>query len=91
MSAFRVAVRAFPPFESTIGKQWELFDVKQDPGEKTDVSGEHPEVVKELDRAYDKWWESVQPGMVNENAAAEPKSSPFRELYERQFGPKQKP
>ena len=42
-------------------KQWQLFDVKADPGEKTDVAAEHPEVVKELDAAYDKWWDSVQP------------------------------
>jgi multiple sugar transport system substrate-binding protein len=32
MSAFRVAVRAFPPFESTIGKQWELFERKAQTG-----------------------------------------------------------
>ena len=38
-------------------KQWQLFDVKADPGEKTDVADKHPEVVKELDAAYDKWWD----------------------------------
>ena len=30
-------------------KQWQLFDVKADPGEKTDVAAKHPEVVKKLD------------------------------------------
>src|SRR5262249_35182121 len=71
-------------------KRWQLFDVKADPGEKTDVAGQHPEVVKELDEAYDRWWESVQPGLVNEDAAAKPKVSPFQELYKKQFGNKEK-
>ena len=44
-----------------------------------------PEVVKELDAAYDKWWDSVQPGMVNEDAVG-PKINPFKELYDKQFG-----
>ena len=72
--------------ESKDGKKaWQLFDVKADPGEKTDVADEHPAVVRELDRAYDQWWSSVQPQLVNENAPG-PKVNPFRELYERQFG-----
>lgn len=66
-------------------KQWQLFDVKADPGEKTDVAARHPEAVRELDVAYDKWWDSVQPGMVNEDAVG-PKVNPFKELYEKQFG-----
>jgi arylsulfatase len=66
-------------------KRWQLFDVKADPGEKTDVADKHPDVVKELDAAYDKWWDSVQPGLVNEDAVG-PKVNPFKELYEKQFG-----
>ena len=66
-------------------KEWQLFDVKADPGEKKDVAAEHPEVVKELDAAYDKWWDSVQPQLVNENAVG-PKVNPFKELYWKQFG-----
>jgi arylsulfatase len=38
-----------------------------------------------LDRAYDKWWDSMQPQLVNENAVG-PKVNPFRELYWKQFG-----
>jgi arylsulfatase len=66
-------------------KQWQLFDVKADPGEKNDVAAEHPEVVKELDAAYNKWWDSVQPQLVNENAVG-PKVNPFKKLYWKQFG-----
>ena len=66
-------------------KQWQLFDVKADPGEKNNVAAEHPEVVKELDAAYDKWWDSIQPQLVNENAVG-PKMNPFKELYWKQFG-----
>jgi arylsulfatase len=69
-------------------KHWQLFDVKADPGEKTDLAAKHPEVVKELDAAYDKWWDSVQPGLVNEDAATGTKVSPFKELYEKQRGGK---
>ena len=54
-------------------------DVAADPGEKTDVADKHPDVVKELDAAYDKWWASVQAQLVNENAIG-PKENPFKEL-----------
>ena len=66
-------------------KRWQLFDVKADPGEQTDVAAQHPEVVKELDAAYDRWWDSVEPQLVNENAVG-PKVNPFKALYWKQFG-----
>jgi arylsulfatase len=66
-------------------KQWQLFDVKADPGEQTDVAAQHADVVAELDRAYDKWWDSALPLMVNENAIG-PTTNPFAELYWKQFG-----
>jgi arylsulfatase len=71
-------------------KQWQLFNVKADPGEKSDVAALHPDVVKELDAAYDKWWDSVQPQLVNENAVG-PKVNPFKELYWKQFGKENEP
>lgn len=66
-------------------KHWQLYDVQADPGEKHDVSAEHPDVVQELDAAYDRWWDSVQPQLVNENVTA-PAMNPFKELYWKQFG-----
>ena len=65
-------------------KEWQLFDVKADPGEQHDVAAAHPDVVKELDAAYDKWWDSVQPQLVNENSVG-PKVNPFKELYWKQY------
>lgn len=70
--------------------QWQLFDVKADPGETTDVADKNPNVVKELTTAYDKWWASLPPLLVNENAIG-PKENPYKELYWKQFGkPKDK-
>ncbi|HYG75524.1 MAG TPA: arylsulfatase [Planctomycetota bacterium] len=66
-------------------KQWQLFDLTTDPGEKTDLAAQNPQVVAELESAYDKWWDSVQPQLVNEKAPG-PKINPFKEQYEKQFG-----
>ncbi len=59
--------------------------MQADPGEKLNVAEQHPQVVKKLDAAYDNWWASVQPQLVNENAIP-PKTNPFKDLFERQFG-----
>ena len=62
-------------------KLWQLFDVKADPGEKVDVAAKNAEVARDLEKAYDRWWDSVQPQLVNEKAVG-PKVNPFRELFE---------
>ncbi|MDP0490949.1 MAG: arylsulfatase [Verrucomicrobiota bacterium JB023] len=46
----------------------ELFNLEKDPGETTDVSEEHPEIAATMKEAYQAWWESARPGMVNEGA-----------------------
>jgi hypothetical protein len=66
-------------------KRWQLFDVQADPGEKTDIAAAHPDTVKQLEAAYDKWWQEVLPRLENENAVG-PKENPFKELYWQQFG-----
>jgi arylsulfatase A-like enzyme len=73
-------------------RRWQLFDVNADPGEKTDLAEQQDAVVKELDAAYDRWWASLPPYLVNEQAVG-PKVNPFKELYWRQFGggPEPKP
>jgi arylsulfatase A-like enzyme len=66
-------------------KQWQLFDIKNNAGETMDVAATRPDVIKQLDRAYDEWWQSLPPHLVNENAIG-PKINPFHELYWKQFG-----
>jgi arylsulfatase A-like enzyme len=65
-------------------KHWELYDVKADPGEQTDLAAQHPDVVSDLEAAYDKWWAEVLPLLENENAA-QPSVNPYHELYWRQY------
>lgn len=67
------------------GPRWELFDLAVDYSQKKDVSKEHPEVVKELGAAFDKWWDECLPLMVNEKAVG-PKLNPFAVRYWEQFG-----
>ena len=66
---------------------WQLFDLAADYGQKNDVAAQHPEVVKELAAAFDKWWGECLPLMVNEKAMG-PKLNPFAVRYWEQFGGK---
>jgi arylsulfatase A-like enzyme len=63
----------------------ELYDIRSDPGEKTNVITQHPDVVERMRKAYDQWWEEVLPAMGNEDAVG-PKGNPFKERYWKQFG-----
>jgi hypothetical protein len=65
-------------------RSWELFDLKADPGEKN-VLADQPETAKQLEAAYDRWWEEILPCLENENAEP-PQAHPYFELYEKQFG-----
>jgi arylsulfatase A-like enzyme len=69
----------------TLVNNEELYDLRRDPGEKHNVIADHPDVVRKLRAAYDKWWESVLSRLENENAVG-PKDNPFKELYRKQFG-----
>jgi arylsulfatase A-like enzyme len=64
---------------------WELFDVSKDYSQKNNVASEHPDVVKELAAAFDRWWTECLPLMVNEKAQG-PDVNPFQEIYYHQFG-----
>jgi hypothetical protein len=39
----------------------ELFDLKTDPGQITDVAGENGPIVERLRSAYDRWWDDISP------------------------------
>ena len=59
----------------------ELYDIKNDPYEKTNVLSEHPEVVAKLREHYDKWWEETVPLMVNEDAPNAPEQPQSARYY----------
>jgi arylsulfatase A-like enzyme len=69
----------------TLVNNEQLYDLKADPGESKNVIAEHPEEVAKLRAAYDRWWNEVQPLLVNEGTVG-PKINPFKELYWKQFG-----
>lgn len=41
----------------------ELYDIKADPAQRTDLAAQHPDIVQRLDKAHRDWVESVRPGM----------------------------
>ena len=47
-------------------------------------SKEYPELVDQLQKSYDQWWESAVPLMVNENLP-KIKDHPFHLRYEKQL------
>ena len=64
----------------------DLYDIMEDPSETTNVADAHPEVVQELRQAYDKWWASALPLMVNEGLpVVSPAEQPLSIRYEKQL------
>ena len=66
-------------------ERWQLFDLKADPGEQNNLADAQPEQVSRLSAAYDSWWQSVQPQLVNEDAPVSGENT-FKTLYREQFG-----
>lgn len=62
----------------------DLFDMIADPGQATNVADQHPEVIKEMRSAYDKFWREARPLMVNEDAPMS-KTQPFHVWYNEQL------
>jgi arylsulfatase len=66
---------------------WQLFDLRQDPGQKKDIAAGHADIVQRLSDSYDRWWERVTPNLVNEDAwRTAPPVPPFHVLYRQQMG-----
>ncbi len=61
-----------------------LYDMQKDPGQKTNIIEENPDVVKRLKAEYDNFWKETRPLMVNESAPMSP-TRPFHVLYEKQM------
>ena len=65
--------------------EWLLFDLRADYGEQHDIAAQNPKIVAEMAGAYEKWWPTVVPMMINENVPLAP-VNPFWALYIKQFG-----
>ena len=39
----------------------QLFDIHQDPGQKNDIAGNHPDQVAKMREFYEKWWTELLP------------------------------
>jgi len=65
-----------------VGKN-SLYNIDKDPGEKTNVIADHPEVAKKMLAAYDAWWDEIRPLLVNEDASLET-GKPFQIQFEKQ-------
>jgi arylsulfatase len=61
-----------------------LYDITADPYEERDVAGDHPDVMAQLRKDYDAWWEDTVPLMVNEDAPYAPRQ-PQAVRYEKQL------
>ena len=69
-------------------KKWRLvekalYKIDDDPSEKKDVSQQHPEVAREMLKAYETWWDKVRPLMINEDAPLNT-GKPFIEQFNKQ-------
>jgi len=57
---------------ATMTQRWrlvngvELYDILADPGQRHDVAAEQPDVVAELRKHYEAWWELVSPTFDND-------------------------
>jgi len=48
----------------TVTEQWgpgltELFDIRRDPGQRHDLSAQHPQTLRAMLELYDHWWEDI--------------------------------
>jgi arylsulfatase len=65
---------------------WELYDIADDPAESHDVAAAHPDVIRRLAAAYDRWWDGVQGDLVNENLDG-PAENPFKVAFRNHQAP----
>ena len=61
-----------------------LFDMLKDPGQRTNIIDQHPEVAEKMRAAYNKFWKEARPLMVNESAPMS-KTRPFHVWYAEQM------
>ncbi|HCE06588.1 MAG TPA: arylsulfatase, partial [Verrucomicrobiales bacterium] len=63
--------------------QGSLYNMKNDPGQKTNVIEKHPRVVKKMQAAYEQFWSEARPLMVNEGVPMS-KTRPYHVWFDEQ-------
>jgi len=64
----------------------ELYHIATDPSETKDVAADNAEVVEELQRAFQAWWDATEPMLVNEGLPRVPaEEQPFALRYKTQL------
>lgn len=71
---------------SVMTSQWrlingkELYDIKLDPGQESNVASGNPEVVARLREFYEQWWTELEPTFANDTAIylGHPQDNPAR-------------
>jgi len=58
----------------------ELYDMEKDPNQTVDVSDQYPELVADMRKQYEAFWDEVRPLMINENVPLA-KERPFHVDY----------
>jgi len=58
----------------------ELYDMSQDPSQKSDVASAHPQVVERLRKFYEDWWAELEPSFADATAISlgHPADNPTR-------------
>jgi arylsulfatase len=56
----------------------------KDPGQRTNIIDQHPEVAAKMRAAYSKFWKEARPLMVNESAPMS-KTRPFHVWFNQQM------
>ena len=57
-------------FHWAVTDGWELYNVKEDPGCRNNLSDTLPDLHQKLAGAYDQWWEEVFPKMIKRGGDA---------------------
>ena len=61
-----------------VGEPYSLFDLAQDPGETTDLAGEHPELVRQLADELQAWRKRIGAQEMTVNPGYEPERADWR-------------
>lgn len=60
-----------------------LYDMENDPGQTKDVASDHPDLVSEMKKQYESFWDEVRPLMINDGVPLA-KEKPFHVDYDHQ-------